>query len=240
MSQRKSVSIRPLLRFFLVTAAAFVLMTAGWRFVADYTSRPAGFVARVVMEMGFSGSWVSKTRQTSHLLEIETRLLVKPTPEQIAQARAAGQYVPPNAMAEAVLEVDPARYGYGFPILFALLIAARTGKSNVARSSGFFKKAAMGSLLLVPFQAFTIVMVLLKDAAFRSGAGVTAGFTQTQVEFIAYGYQLGVLLLPTVAPIMIWLWLDKKYVTTVLVDGWFDKPGAKAVAPSSAGDVPQA
>jgi len=42
-------------------------------------------------------------------------------------------------------------------------------------------------------------MVLLKDAAFRSGAGVTTGFTQTQLELIAYGYQLGVLLLPTVA-----------------------------------------
>ena len=240
MSQRKSVSIRPLLRFFLVTAAAFVLMTAGWRFVADYASRPAGFVARVVMEMGFSGSWVSKTRQESHLLEIETRLLVKPTPQQIAQAKAAGQYVPPNAMAEAVLEVDPARYGYGFPILFALLIAARTSRSKDAHSGGFFKKAAIGSLLLIPFQAFTIVMVLLKDAAFRSGAGVTVGFTQTQLELIAYGYQLGVLLLPTVAPIVIWLWLDKKYVTTVLFDGWFDKPGTKPVAPSSGGDVPQA
>ena len=222
MPQRKPISIKPLLRFFLLTALAFVLMTAGWRFVADYASRPAGFVARVVMELGFSGSWVSKTRQASHLLEIETRLLVKPTPQQIAQAKAAGQYVPPSAMAEAVLEVDPARYGYGFPILFALLLAAHAGQ--------FFRKAVIGSLLLIPFQAFTIVMVLLKDAAFRTGAGATVGFTQLQLDMIAYGYQLGVLLVPTVAPIVIWLWLDKKYVTTVLFDGWFDKPVAPVAA----------
>ena len=41
---------RPILRFFLLTALSFVLMTAGWRFVADYAARPAAFIARVVLE----------------------------------------------------------------------------------------------------------------------------------------------------------------------------------------------
>ena len=71
--------------------------------------------------------------------------------------------------------------------------------------------------------------VLLKDLAFRSGAGGET-FTQFQLEMIAYGYQLGTLLVPTVAPIVIWLWLDHKYVTTVLFDGWFDKKAGKAAA----------
>ena len=106
-------------------------------------------------------------------------------------------------------------------ILLALLLAAHSGK--------FFRKAAIGALLLIPFQAFTISMVLLKDLAFRSGVGGQT-FTQFQLAMIAYGYQLGTLLVPTVAPIVIWLWLDNKYVTTVLFDGWFDKKAGKAPA----------
>ena len=236
MSQRKSVSIRPLLKFFLLTALAFIVMTAGWRFVADYASRPAGFVARVVLEMGFSNTWLRTTTQSAHHLEVETRIMVQPTPQQRAQAVAAGQFIPPNAVAEAVLEVDPARYGYGLPILLALLIAARSGK--------FLRKAVLGTLLLIPFQAFTIMMVLLKDLAFKSGAGAQLGYAQWQLELIAYGYQLGVLLIPTVAPIAIWLWLDNKYVTTVLLNGWFGKlevaPAGSitqpAIAPTASGD----
>ena len=47
---------RPILRFFLLTALSFVLMTAGWRFVADYASRPAAFISRVMLEMNFSST----------------------------------------------------------------------------------------------------------------------------------------------------------------------------------------
>ena len=216
---------RPILRFFLLTALSFVLMTAGWRFVADYASRPAAFISRVMLEMNFSSTWLDSTTQGPHQLVVNTRVVVPFTPQQLAQAKASGLVIPPGAVAEAVLEVDPARYGYGLPILLALLLAAHSGK--------FFRKAAIGALLLVPFQAFTISMVLLKDLAFRSGAGGET-FTQFQLEMIAYGYQLGTLLVPTVAPIVIWLWLDNKYVTTVLFDGWFDKKAGKAAPAGSA------
>ena len=216
---------RPILRFFLLTALCFVVMTAGWRFVADYASRPAAFIARVVLEMNFSRTWLDSTSQGPHQLVVNTRVAVPFTPQQLAYAKAAGQVIPPGAVAEAVLEVDPARYGYGLPILFALLLAAHSGK--------FLRKAVVGTLLLVPFQAFTISMVLLKDLAFRSGVGGET-FTQFQLEMIAYGYQLGTLLVPTVAPIVVWLWLDSHYVTTVLFDGWFDKKSGKTAAPAAA------
>mgnify|MGYP000844251618 FL=1 len=224
---------RPILRFFLLTALSFVLMTAGWRFVADYASRPAAFISRVMLEMNFSSSWLDSTKQGPHQLVVNTRVAVPFTPQQLAQAKASGLVIPPGAVAEAVLEVDPARYGYGLPILLALLLAAHSGR--------FFRKAAIGALLLIPFQAFTISMVLLKDLAFRSGAGGET-FTQFQLEMIAYGYQLGTLLVPTVAPIVIWLWLDNKYVTTVLFDGWFDKKAGKTATPAgpAAPDAPAA
>ena len=141
---------RPILRFFLLTALSFVLMTAGWRFVADYAARPAAFIARVVLEMNFSSTWLDSTSQGPHQLVVNTRVAVPLTPQQLAQAKAAGRPIPPGTVAEAVLEMDPARYGYGLPILLALLLAAHSGK--------FFRKAAIGALLLIPFQAFTCLL----------------------------------------------------------------------------------
>jgi hypothetical protein len=57
--------------------------------------------------------------------------------------------------------------------------------------------------------------------------------SQWQMEAIVYGYQLGALVLPTLVPIMLWLWLDRRFVEDVLVRGWRD-----AMAPAAAGPGP--
>ena len=80
---------RPILRFFLLTALCFVVMTAGWRFVADYASRPAAFIARVVLEMNFSRTWLDSTSQGPHQLVVNTRVAVPFTPQQLAYANTA-------------------------------------------------------------------------------------------------------------------------------------------------------
>lgn len=46
-----------------------------------------------------------------------------------------------------------------------------------------------------------------------------------------YGYQVGSLVVPTLAPILVWLWLDRQFVTKVVVPAW--KPSAPAL-PSAA------
>ena len=76
---------RPILRFFLLTALSFVLMTAGWRFVADYASRPAAFISRVMLEMNFSSTWLDSTTQGPHQLVVNTRVVVPFTPQQLAE-----------------------------------------------------------------------------------------------------------------------------------------------------------
>ena len=40
------------------------------------------------------------------------------------------------------------------------------------------------------------------------------------MEIIVYGYQVGALVLPTLVPILLWLWLDSRFVNDVLVRGW--------------------
>ena len=40
------------------------------------------------------------------------------------------------------------------------------------------------------------------------------------MEAIVYGYQLGSLVLPTLVPILLWLWMDRKFVNDVLIRSW--------------------
>ena len=53
---------------------------------------------------------------------------------------------------------------------------------------------------------------------------------QWQLEAIVYGYQVGSLVVPTLAPILVWLWLDRQFVAKVVVPAW--KPSAPAADPS--------
>lgn len=47
---------------------------------------------------------------------------------------------------------------------------------------------------------------------------------------ILYGYQVGSLVVPTLAPILLWLWMDKKFVAEVVMRGWRG-PAAPAALP---------
>ena len=47
-----------------------------------------------------------------------------------------------------------------------------------------------------------------------------------QLELLVYGYQVGSLVVPTLAPILVWLWLDRQFVAKVVVPAW--KPSAPA------------
>jgi hypothetical protein len=49
------------------------------------------------------------------------------------------------------------------------------------------------------------------------GGARALGIAQWQLESIVLGYQLGSLMVPTVVPIMLWLWLDRLFVANVLL-----------------------
>ena len=51
---------------------------------------------------------------------------------------------------------------------------------------------------------------------------------QWQLEAIVYGYQIGSLVVPTLAPIVLWLWMSRQFVVDVVMRGWRE-PGALAL-----------
>lgn len=114
---------------------------------------------------------------------------------------------------ELAIEVNPMRYAYGLPIFLALLFAAR-GKGLVVR-------AIVGYLMMLPAQAFSLSLYVLMQLALAAQLNIqTLWISQWQLELIVYAYQVGSLILPTLIPILLWLWMDRKFVAEVVMRGW--------------------
>ena len=76
-------------------------------------------------------------------------------------------------------------------------------------------------MLLLPFQALSLTMYSLMQMLLAAQLNLRfLRISQWQMEIIVYGYQVGALVLPTLVPILLWLWLDSRFVNDVLVRGW--------------------
>ena len=76
-----------------------------------------------------------------------------------------------------------------------------------AREPGRWKVLAIGIAARVPFVTFGVVADFLKNVAITSGPLVAsqAGFSGAQRELIAFAYQFGTLIMPTVVPAVVWV-----------------------------------
>ncbi len=96
---------------------------------------------------------------------------------------------------ELLVEIDPRQYTYGAPVFAALMVAA----------GAKIRLLLLGLLLLLPFQVWGVFFDLLKQIAFPTVEGMpkNLGFEGTPREFIALGYQFGVLILPMLVPVIL-------------------------------------
>ena len=199
--------------FVVFVASAFgwmLALTVLWTQISPWTSYPVGVISSVALEQG-APMWVREVRLKPGVMDVDTRVAI-PVPS------AGGR------RAEVTIDVNPARYAYGLPIFLALLLAAR-GPRRLMRG-------VVGYLVLLPAQAFSLSMYALMQLVLA--AQVNARLLRIapwQLELLVYGYQVGSLVVPTLAPILVWLWLDRQFVAKVVVPAW--KPSASA-SPSAA------
>jgi hypothetical protein len=194
---KQSIALRV---FFFRAVGGFLLATLVWVPLSPWTSYPAAGLAHVVLGNG-ARDWVRSIEKSPGRLEVETRVRV---------AGAEGGVA--NQHAELVAEANPARYAYGLPLFMALLFAAR--------SRHWLRRALGGYLLLLIPQSFSLTVDILRQILVVGGGAAALGVAPWQLEAIALGYQVGSLLLPTLAPVMLWLWLDRAFFAAVIVDGW--------------------
>ncbi len=187
----KLLSLPQTLKAFLGrTVLLLVLLTGLWTQVSLWTSTPVAVLAQWALK---TSDWVVSVRTQPRLIEVQTQLAVPVR----------------GGHGDILVDADPAHYAYGLPILWALLMAAG--------GWGCWAKALGGWVLLLPFQAFSLSLDLLKQIALAMPGGArTLGIAQWQMEAIGLGYQLGALVLPTLVPMALWLWLDRAFVIRVV------------------------
>ena len=188
------------LTIFVLSAFGWIVaLTLLWSQVSAWTSYPVGVLSHIALEQG-APMWVRQVQLKPGHMEVDTSVAVP-------VAEAGGR------RAEITIDADPARYAYGLPIFLALLLAAR-GPGRVVR-------AVAGYVLLLPFQALSLTMYSLMQMLLAAQLNLRfLRISQWQMEIIVYGYQVGALVLPTLVPILLWLWLDSRFVNDVLVRGW--------------------
>ena len=185
--------------FFAKAVLWIVALTVIWTQVSAWTSYPAVSLGHIAL--GFwAKDWVRSVHQSPGQFEVDTRIPV------IAEGRRG----------ELVLDGDAAQYSYGLPLFIALLLASR--------SRHLLRRILGGYLLLLPFQAFSLVFFILKQVMVTApNTGIPLGISPWQMEAIALCYQIGALLLPTVIPVALWLWFERAFVASVIVEGWMGR-----------------
>lgn len=110
--------------------------------------------------------------------------------------------------------VNPLVYSYGLPLLFGLVMGS---------DASWLRKAvtlAIGYVVITGVQIWGVVWQSLKMLAFNFGAQTHQVIEQAGIsdEVIAICYQLGSLILPALAPIFVWVLMNRPLVEQFV--GW--------------------
>ena len=177
------------------TVGAFVLRTflwlpacfAGWYAVAGMQSGAAVAFARLFVSF-LDGLLVSATELYGSEVTFVTRLAV----EQAQGGRGV-----------LVVEVNTLVYTYGLALFVALMLASRSK----------WWRVLAGAALLLPVQGWGIGFDFLAHVGAKLGPEVAAQARLLGArEFIAIAYQVGNLVLPSLAPVALWVYFNREYV----------------------------
>jgi hypothetical protein len=185
------------IRKFSTSALLWLAFTlAIWYPLREWMLLPAGWVAKQIMIGAFP--WVAGAELEGSTQVLLTHLRVW------AGGGRVGELTP---------QAHGLSYAYGAPLLAALLLASRT--------RGLWWKLPAGLLALVPFQAWGICFAWLLQVAATAGNETRdqTGFGPWATNLIAAGYQLGFLILPTLAPVLVWFAFERRVLAEALIEG---------------------
>lgn len=181
--------------------AAFALRTllwlpacfAAWYLGARYHGYLTGLLARVAID-AFQSGLVTAIEQPGLALVFVTGIAVHSAPGETALL---------------VPEVNPLIYTYGVAFFAALMLASRAKAWKIL----------VGVIALLPFQAWGIAFDFLVQVGVSAGPDVSVqlGLVGWRREAIALGYQLGALIFPTLAPVVLWAAFSRPFMERVLL-----------------------
>ena len=180
----------PLARFLVKVFAWLPLAFAAWYFAAPVLLWPVKLLLELVARLGFADI-VTAVEQNAATFTFVT--LLKP-------GDVTGKTT------QLIVDVDGLLYSFGLPLFAALVIAAHTPR--------WTRVLALGYAVMIPFIAFGVFADFLKDVTLAAGPLVASqtGFLGWQREAIAFSYQIGSLILPTIVPAIAWLLTHRAFL----------------------------
>jgi hypothetical protein len=179
-------------RFVLRVVAWLPLTFAVWYLAAPLLAWPVALLAELIVRSTFD--WVKSVEQMGPLITFVTSL----RPDQGAN--------PAGVKAVLSVESNVLLFSFGLPMLAALILAAQEPHR--------VWMLLIGYAVLLPFQTFSVVADFLKNAAFLAGPAVASqtNLNAWQREVIVFCYQFGTLILPTVAPAIVWVLMHRRFL----------------------------
>jgi len=161
-----------------------------WYFAAPVLLWPAAFIVELVTRWGLADIVQGIERARAELTFATT---LKPGS---ASARVG----------EIAVAVDLLLYSFGLPLYAALVLAAK--------EPGWPRRLVVGYAVLMPFVAWGALADFLKNVAITMGPQIASqtGFVAWQREAIAFSYQFGALILPTVVPVVTWVLTHRAFL----------------------------
>jgi hypothetical protein len=179
-------------RFVLRTLGFLPVAFAVWYFAAPLLLAPAVLMTRAIARAGLPDI-VRAIEQSGALATFVTTLR------------------PGGAALNGVVTVDVnlLLYSFGLPLFAALTLAAR--------ERAWKRHLCIGYVALQPFIAWGVLADFLKNIAITAGPAVAsqAGFAGWQRETIAFAFQFGSLILPAVAPAVLWVALHGRFLSAL-------------------------
>jgi hypothetical protein len=193
---------RPIDRFLIRVVAWLAPLFVLWYVLAPLLLMPVAGWTHFALGHGFPHA-IAAVELQGTVVDIVTRFAVT--------APADGS-APPGARGQLVFALDALKYAYGLPLLLALTLAAPTGMGDK------LYRGVMGGLLLLPVLVWGVACEALKVLVFDldPAIAVRMGTTPLTRELLALAYQLGYLILPAVAPILIWAALHRDFLGELL------------------------
>ena len=185
-----SATRSPLRAFVIKVFAWLPVAFLVWYFAAPVLLWPAAIVVELVARAGFA-DLVHGIEHAGATLTFATSL--KPG----TSSAHSGQIT---------VDVDMLLYAFGLPLYVALVLAAR--------EPGWPLRLCVGYAALVPSVAWGVLADFLKNVAITADPLVAsqAGFVAWQREMIAFAFQLGSLILPTVVPAVTWVLTHRAFL----------------------------
>lgn len=171
-----------------------------WFYLASPIIFPVTSLAGWILG-GLLPDLIIDVKQFGYTLEVTTRIAADVAPE-----------VGRRGTPVVALDVNPMIYAYGLPLFAGLVMATPLSPGRRALQIG------VGYLVLVPVQVWGVCWEVLKILAFELGerGSEAVGATGLNDNVIALCYQFGYLILPAVAPVVIWVLFNRVFLETLV------------------------